>query len=466
MLSTLSAPRLAVPPEGVAFGEIAAGETASKSIELRNASPSPVTVSQVKGCCGAYAALSSMRIKPSSSATLSVSLKAMLPGEFSKHVQILCDDPESPVINIPVTGTAVESKTAAAASRWTLPTVLLAGIVDGLNPCSFAIMISLAGILAIGGRKRRARIIGGLAFCAGTFVTYMLMGLGLMQALKALEGLRVVHDVVMVVLALALFVLSFLSFRDALKYKKVPVFSVVTLKLPEGVKVLIRKIAMESWSGPAVALAGFGCAFLVTLLDALCTGQVYVPVLALISREPGAWRSVALLALYNLAFIVPLVAVFVLASRTTDAFQMAKWSSRNVIPAKIALGVVFLVLGVLVFPRVGGRLADALHPRRAELPPVPVAEPPAPRVRVSAKSPAPEVRAWETADPSPAVSRVCGGDGATADRYEARNGALRSIARRRDLADGDVAALMSYVKSRGGSLRPGREAALRGTGRD
>ena len=460
MLSALSAPRLAVPPEGVAFGEIAAGEAASKSIELRNVSSAPVTVSQVKGCCGADAALSAMCIAPLSSATLSVSLKAMLPGEFSKHVQILCDNPESPVINIPVTGTAVESKTAAA-SRWTLPAVLLSGIVDGFNPCSFAIMISLAGILAIGGRKRKARILGGLSFCAGTFVTYMLMGLGLMQALKALEGLRVVHDVVMAVLALALFVLSFLSFRDALKFKKVPVFSVVTLKLPEGVKVLIRKIAMESWSGPAVALAGFGCAFLVTLLDALCTGQVYVPVLALISREPGAWRSVALLALYNLAFIVPLVAVFVLASRTTDAFQMAKWSSRNVIPAKIALGVVFLVLGVLVFPRVGGRLADALHPRRAELPPVPVAEPPAPRVRVSAKSPAPEVRAWETADPSPAVSRVCGGDGATADRYEARNGALRSIARRRDLADGDVAALMSYVKSRGGSLRPGREAALR-----
>ena len=357
MLSTLSAPRLAVPPEGVAFGEIAAGEAASKSIELHNASPSPVTVSQVKGCCGAEASLSSMRIEPSSAATLSVSLKSMLPGEFSKHVQILCDDPESPVINIPVTGTAVESKTAAA-SRWTLPAVLLAGIVDGLNPCSFAIMISLAGILAIGGRKRRARIIGGLAFCAGTFVTYMLMGLGLMQALKALEGLRVVHDVVMVVLALALFVLSFLSFRDALKYKKVPVFSVVTLKLPEGVKVLIRKIAMESWSGPAVALAGFGCAFLVTLLDALCTGQVYVPVLALISREPGAWRSFALLALYNLAFIAPLVAVFVLASKTTDAFQMAKWSSRNVIPAKIALGIMFAILGVLVLPGLGAWLAE------------------------------------------------------------------------------------------------------------
>ena len=105
---------------------------------------------------------------------------------------------------------------------------------------------------------------------------------------------------------------------------------------------------MESWSGPAVVLAGFGCAFLVTLLDALCTGQVYVPVLALISREPEAWCSFALLALYNLAFVSPLVAVFVLASKTTDAYQMAKWSSRNVIPAKIALGLVFALLGVLI----------------------------------------------------------------------------------------------------------------------
>ena len=357
-LTAWTAPRLSVPSEGVVFGEIAAGEGASKSIELRNVSPSPVTVSQVKGCCGADAALSAMRIEPAAVVTLSVSLKAMLPGEFSKHVQILCDDPESPVINIPVTGAAVESKSASAASRWTLPTVLLAGIVDGFNPCSFAIMISLAGILAIGGRRRRARILGGLAFCAGSFLTYMLMGFGLMQALKALEGLRVVHDVVMVVLALSLFVLSFLSFRDALRFRKIPVFSVVTLKLPEGVKGLIRRIAMSSWRGPAVVLAGFGCAFLVTLLDALCTGQVYVPILALISREPGAWRSFALLSVYNLAFIAPLVAVFVLASKTTDAFQMAKWSSRNVIPAKIALGLVFALLGVLVLPNFGARLAE------------------------------------------------------------------------------------------------------------
>ena len=360
-VAAFAAPRLAVPPEGVAFGEIPAGESTAKLIELRNVSPSPVAVSQVKGCCGADAALAPMRIEPSASATLSVSLKPMLPGEFSKHVQILCDDPESPVVNIPVTGTAVEGLSPNPASRWTLPAVVLAGIADGFNPCAFSIVIVLAGILAVGGRKRRARMLGGWAFCAGSFFTYMAMGLGLMRALRALESLRTVHDIVMTVLALSLFVLAFLSVRDAFRYRKAKVPSVITLQLPDRVKKLIRAVAEASWGGPTVVVAGLGCGFLVTLLDSLCTGQIYVPVLALISREPGAWRSLALLAIYNLAFIAPLVVVFMLAAKGADSERMSRWSKRNVFPSKIALGFMFAILGALVLPGFGARLAELVE---------------------------------------------------------------------------------------------------------
>ena len=349
--SSFAAPRLAVPPEGVAFGEIAAGEAATKSVEVRNVSDSPVAVSQVNGCCGADASLSSMLIGTSETATLTVTLKPPLPGAFSKDVRILCDDPERPVVTIPVTGTAIEgdgSSAASAASRFTLPAILLAGIADGFNPCAFSIVIALAGILAVGGRQRRARMLGGWAFCLGSFLTYMAMGLGLMRALRALEGLRLAHDIVMGLLALALFALSALSVRDAFRYRKAKVPSAITLQLPDCVKKAIRSIAEASWRGPAVFAAGLGCGFLVTLLDSLCTGQVYVPVLALIAREPGAWRSLALLALYNLAFIAPLVAVFMLAARGADAAQMSRWSKRNVFPSKLALGVVFALLGAMV----------------------------------------------------------------------------------------------------------------------
>ena len=346
--SALAAPRLAIPPEGVDFGEIAAGEGAAKSIEVRNVSELPVAVAQVKGCCGADASLSTMLIAPSESATLTVALRPPLPGGFSKDVRLLCDDPECPVVTIPVTGVAIEGKATSAASRFTLPAILLAGIADGFNPCAFSIVIALAGILAVGGRQRRARMLGGWAFCLGSFLTYMAMGLGLMRALRALEGLRKVHDAVMLILALTLFVLSALSVRDAFRYRRARVPSVITLQLPDRVKKAIRAIAEASWRGPAVFVAGLGCGFLVTLLDSLCTGQVYVPVLALLSREPGAWRSLVLLALYNLAFIAPLVAVFMLAAKGADAARMSHWSKRNVFPSKLALGLVFAILGALI----------------------------------------------------------------------------------------------------------------------
>ena len=347
-LVATATPRLESPASGVSLGEVASGEPLSGCVEVRNAGDTDLHVSLVKACCGATAKLSSLTLVPGASAVLTVTLKPQLPGELSKPVRVFCDDPKRPVVVIPVTGTVID--VGLLPSRLRLVTVVLAGFVDGFNPCSFSAMIALAGILAIGGRRRRARILGGLSFCFASFITYVAMGLGLMRALRALEGMRTLHDAVMLLLALALFVFSFLSFRDAVRFRRVPVFSVVTLRMPEGVRALIRRVAAASWRGPAVVATGLGCGFLVTLLDALCTGQVYVPALALISREPCAWRSFAWLVAYNLAFVAPLVAVFVLASRTTDAFQMAKWSSRNVVPAKVALGLVFAVLGALLVP--------------------------------------------------------------------------------------------------------------------
>jgi cytochrome c biogenesis protein CcdA len=244
-------------------------------------------------------------------------------------------------------------------SRWTFLTVLLAGLADGFNPCAFSIIIVLAGILAVGGRKRRARMLGGWAFCIASFLTYMAMGLGLMRVLRALEDLRIIHDVIMVLLSISLFVLAILSIRDAFRYRKEKVPSAITLQLPDKVKRLIRVVAETSWSGPAVVITGFGCGFLVTLLDSLCTGQIYIPVLALISREVEAWRSFMFLVVYNLAFIAPLIVIFILAAKGADSERMSRWSKRNVFPSKIAMGFVFVILGALVLPKFGGFLVDA-----------------------------------------------------------------------------------------------------------
>ena len=93
-------------------------------------------------------------------------------------------------------------------------------------------------------------------------------------------------------------------------------------------------------------------------------------------------------------------------------------------------------------------------------PDVPVAASPA-EVRVKALERKPELLDYEVVDASSAVAIVCGADSATADRYEARNDALRSIARRRDLPEKDVAALIAYLRRADNAMRIERVAALK-----
>jgi len=106
-LPVLAAPRLVVPPEGIAFGEVPAGTNVSGKVELRNGGTVPVHVSRVKACCGATAELSPRAIPPGGVATLSVSLLTQDVGPFSKTIRISCDDPEQPLVSVPVTGTVV-----------------------------------------------------------------------------------------------------------------------------------------------------------------------------------------------------------------------------------------------------------------------------------------------------------------------------------------------------------------------
>ena len=120
----------------------------------------------------------------------------------------------------------------------------------------------------------------------------------------------------------------------------------------------------------------------------------------------------------------------------------------------IVCGTVLLIAAAVVVA-----LREQLQP--VPLPEVPVAASPA-EVRVKAvERKAETVAEGELAAASGAIAIVCGADKATADRYEARNDALRSIARRRDLPEKDVAALSAYLRSADNAMRVERVAALK-----
>ena len=99
-------------------------------------------------------------------------------------------------------------------------------------------------------------------------------------------------------------------------------------------------------------------------------------------------------------------------------------------------------------------------PQPVPPPDLPVAVPVA-EVRVKAVERKTEATGHEAIEASAAVAVVCGADSTTADRYEARNDALQSIARRRDLPENDVAALVKFLASAKDPLPVERMAALK-----
>ena len=62
-------------------------------------------------------------------------------------------------------------------------TVVLAGMVDGLNPCAFATLIFFISYLTISGRKGQEVIFVGIAFTLGVFIAYLVIGLGFTKCL-------------------------------------------------------------------------------------------------------------------------------------------------------------------------------------------------------------------------------------------------------------------------------------------
>lgn len=237
---------------------------------------------------------------------------------------------------------------------WTA--VAVAGLADGLNPCAFATIVFLASLLATGGRRGKSIFLGGLAFCLASFATYLAIGLGVLSALRRLEGFAGVRAVVEWCMIAALAILGALSLLDAWRYERTGDARTVRLQLPDSLKQHIRRFAFARWGGPAVFGTGLVCGAGVTILESVCTGQMYLPTLVFMSREGGGSRAWGLLLLYNLLFIIPLFVVFILGALGVRSQRLARWTRRNVVPSKILLAAVFLALAVLLLAStIGGR---------------------------------------------------------------------------------------------------------------
>lgn len=234
-----------------------------------------------------------------------------------------------------------------------LSVVLGAGLIDGVNPCAFTTVLFLLSYLGVTGGSRRRLLTVGAAFTLAVFLTYLAIGVLFFELASTLLELRALATAVKVVLVAILAVLATLSVRDAIRCLQGKP-SQMALKLPAWLQAQIRSriraFARERLAGVAGA---FALGVVIAGLELACTGQVYLPIVTMLAEPSQRATATAHLVAYNLAFIAPLAAVFLLATFGLGSARLAQVARRHLAASKLALALLFATLGAVVVAQAG-----------------------------------------------------------------------------------------------------------------
>jgi len=228
----------------------------------------------------------------------------------------------------------------------TLPTVIGAAAIDGINPCAFTVLLlfitAMLATLQAGESTIstvRLRLMGmGSIYIAAIFLTYLALGVGV---LKSLDFFTRQHAPARIGALLAiLFGLWMLKdyFLPDVGWR---------LQAPAKVGEIARQSARKA-TVPALIAGGF----LIGLCTVPCSGAVYLAVISLLALQPSALIGYGYLVLYNLVFVLPLVVILVAASARPTLNRLAHWNLHHKEWVRLALGSGVVAMGLVILATV------------------------------------------------------------------------------------------------------------------
>jgi cytochrome c biogenesis protein CcdA len=224
-------------------------------------------------------------------------------------------------------------------------TVAIAGLVDGLNPCAFATIIFLISYLTLYGGSRKEVLLSGIAFTAGVFITYLLAGLGALTFIRSLGIMETLGRVIYIATGLLCLGLGVLSLYDYIQFRRGRPETMV-LRLPRLLQRQVHSTIRERRGSLATVPGALITGSLVSLLELTCTGQVYLPTIMFVLSVPELQaQALAYLVMYNVMFIVPLVAIFLLAYFGTTSQQLGRFLQTRGGIIKLVTAIIFFALG-------------------------------------------------------------------------------------------------------------------------
>jgi len=245
---------------------------------------------------------------------------------------------------------------------FSLMAVTSAGLIDGINPCAFTVIVFFISFLALQGYKKKELAVIGLFFILAVFLTYLLIGLGFFGFFYSLKGFWLFRRIFNFAIGILSIILGILAVYDFLRYKKTGKTEGLVLQLPQVIKNRIHSVIGMHYRKSQdsrlqkkntlvfrLSLTAFITGFFVSILEAVCTGQVYLPTITFVLKTTQIkLEALGYLLLYNLMFIIPLLVIFLFALLGVTSEQFSQFLKRHFLTTKVLMAVLFFSLGILL----------------------------------------------------------------------------------------------------------------------
>ncbi len=234
-------------------------------------------------------------------------------------------------------------------NRFGVLTVLGAGLIDGYNPCAFTVLIFFISFLLLREKSKKDILAVGISFILGFGLSYFLLGIGLFKIVSKWRYFNDIAKWVYFATAVATFVFAVLTVSDYIKAKNGDA-SKMTLQLSKTEKSTIHSL-LRNPRVQGTAIFSFLVAFPVSIVSFSCTGQTYLPTIVYIYSIPALKIKATLyLMLYNIMFVLPLIAIVFFVYRGATSKKVIAWFTAHLATIKLWTGMVFFALcGYLSF---------------------------------------------------------------------------------------------------------------------
>jgi len=213
-----------------------------------------------------------------------------------------------------------------------LPIVIAMSLADSVNPCTFSVFTALLLITFSLSREKKRIVVVGAPFIFSIFLSYIALGLGLIKIFSYIPMIKYV----IIILGLSFGMFSIFSGWGG-RFK-----SPLPNKLKRISEDFIER-ASRAVNPYTSALAGFTISL--TLLP--CSSGPYLVATAALAKMKNPLLSYLLLVLYNLIFILPLLAIMLIMIFFSSKIRTLKvWRTKKLGIMEIISGILLILISI------------------------------------------------------------------------------------------------------------------------